>query len=55
MLQQDNTTRIKISNLNSQLSTVQYSGVILELNVHCDKRSSDTLNKIMSALEKNYK
>ena len=37
-----------------QLEELQYGGVILELNVHCAKykSSSDTLNKMMSALEK---
>ena len=37
-----------------QLEELQYGGVILELNVHGAKykSSSDTLNKMMSALEK---
>ena len=40
-----------------QLEELQYSGVILELNVHCAKykSSSDTLNKMMSARNKGYK
>ena len=40
-----------------QLKELQYSGVILELNVHCAKykSSSDTLNKMMSARNKGYK
>ena len=37
-----------------QLKELQYSGVILELKVHCAKykSSSNTLNKIMSAWKK---
>ena len=37
-----------------ELEELQYSGVILELKVHCAKykSSSDTLNKMMSARKK---
>ena len=40
-----------------ELEELQYSGVILELKVHCAKykSSSDTLNKMMSARNKGYK